>query len=129
MHIEIAAHHQHVSDDLRGYVDHIAERFTHIFDGLIGLHLTLGSQKDRREAELVLNVSHGEPIIAKATNGNLYAAIHTAADRVEKQLRRHKEKVRDHHARDVLAAEQREEKQAVSEDEEDNDEYIEEAAE
>ena len=103
MHIEIAAHHQHVSDDLRGYVDHIAERLLHIFDGLIALHLTIGSQKDDREAELVVSINHGKPIVAKASNGNLYAAIHTAADRVEKQLRKHKEKLRDHHVRKPAA--------------------------
>jgi putative sigma-54 modulation protein len=105
VHIEIASHQSSVSDELRGYVEHIAERLLHIFDGLIGLQVTLDRQKERRLAELVVTVSHGEPIIAKATNGNLYAAIHTAADRVEKQLRKHKEKLRDHHARDVLAAE------------------------
>jgi len=104
VHIEIASHQLSVSDELRGYVDHIAERFLHIFDGIIGMHLTLERQKERRFAELIVKVSHGEPIIAKATNGNLYAAIHTAADRVEKQLRKHKEKLRDHHARDVAAA-------------------------
>jgi putative sigma-54 modulation protein len=105
VHIEIASHHLSVSDELRGYVEHIAERLLHIFDGLTGLRVTLDRQKERRLAELIVTVSHGEPIIAKATNGNLYAAIHTAADRVEKQLRKHKEKLRDHHARDVLAAE------------------------
>ena len=105
MHIEIASHQLSVSEELRGYVEHIAERLLHIFDGLIGLQVTLDCQKEHRLAELIVTVSHGEPIIAKATNGNLYAAIHTAADRVEKQLRRHKEKLRNHHARDVLAAE------------------------
>jgi putative sigma-54 modulation protein len=90
-----------VPRELRGYVEHIADRLRHFFDGITSLHLSLRAEKERRVAELVVNVSHGAPVVAKATTNNLYAAIHMAAEKVETQLRKHKDKIRDHRPREA----------------------------
>ena len=46
---------------------------------------------------LLLHVS-GENIHAVAADGDMYAAIDALADRLERRVRKHKEKVTDHHA-------------------------------
>jgi ribosomal subunit interface protein len=50
-------------------------------------------------AELVLTLSHGAPLVARARGENFRAAIDIAADKVERQLRKHKEKLRDRRSR------------------------------
>ena len=50
-------------------------------------------------AEIVLTLSHGDPLVARARGDNFQAAIDMAADKVERQLRRHKEKLRDRRSR------------------------------
>ena len=53
---------------------------------------------------LSANVSHGSPVVARVTTQNLQEAIELAFDKVEAQLRKHKEKVRDHRVREQAAA-------------------------
>jgi len=50
-------------------------------------------------AEIVLKLSHGDPLVARARGDSFQAAIDIAADKVERQLRRHKEKLRDRRSR------------------------------
>ena len=50
-------------------------------------------------AEIVLTLSHGDPLVARARGDSFQAAIDMAADKVERQLRRHKEKLRDRRSR------------------------------
>lgn len=50
-------------------------------------------------AEIVLTLSYGAPLVARARGENFRAAIDVAADKVERQLRRHKEKLRDRRSR------------------------------
>ena len=50
-------------------------------------------------AEVVLTVPHGDPLIARAHGDSFQAAIDMATDKVERQLRRHKEKLRDRRSR------------------------------
>ncbi|MFP4056101.1 MAG: ribosome hibernation-promoting factor, HPF/YfiA family [Candidatus Brocadiia bacterium] len=104
MQIELSAHHLEVTDELRGYVQHLADRLEHFFDGVLCLHVTLQAEKERRIAELVANVSHGPAVVAKVSTDNAYASLHKAADKVEAQLRKHKDKIRDHHHRGPQAA-------------------------
>jgi putative sigma-54 modulation protein len=53
--------------------------------------------KLQHKAEATLHVS-GVSIHAVATDGDMYAAIDVLADRLERRVRKHKEKVTDHHA-------------------------------
>lgn len=50
-------------------------------------------------AEIVLTLSHGDPLVACARGDSFQAAIDIAADKVERQLRKHKEKLRDRRSR------------------------------
>lgn len=50
-------------------------------------------------AEIVLTLSHGAPLVARAHGESFRAAIDIAADKVERQLRKHKEKLRDRRSR------------------------------
>jgi len=41
-------------------------------------------------------------IHADAIDGDMYAAIDALADKLDRRMRKHKEKLTDHHAADVL---------------------------
>jgi len=98
--IQIAAHHVELSDLLRRRIRRRAQHMLRVFDGLVTIHVTLSAEKERRVVEFVANVSHGAPIVAKVTAVSLEAAIKEASGKVEAQLRRHKDKIRDHRARE-----------------------------
>jgi putative sigma-54 modulation protein len=46
----------------------------------------------------------GNKIYADATEENMYASIDALADKLDRCVKKHKEKASDHHAEDVLKA-------------------------
>lgn len=103
MKIEIAGHNLEITDDIRSYATEKAEGLSHFFNGITSVHVMLMAEKERRIAEVVANISHGAPIIGRvAVEGeNVYTAINLAADKVEAQLRKHKEKIRERRIREA----------------------------
>lgn len=105
MKIEISGHHLEITEDIRRYVTEKAEGLRHFFDGVTSVHVMLQAEKERRIAEVVAKVSHGAPVVARAVveGENVYTAINFAVDKVETQLRKHKDKVRDRRIREAAA--------------------------
>ena len=62
--------------------------------------MILTVDKLRHKAEATLH-TRGADLHAEAIQENMYAAIDTLIDKLDGQTRKHKEKARDHHARDV----------------------------
>jgi len=56
---------------------------------------------DRAEATLMLR---GNKIYADATDTDMYAAIDALTDKLDRCVKKHKEKVSDHHAEEVIKA-------------------------
>jgi putative sigma-54 modulation protein len=60
-------------------------------------------EKLRHKAEATLML-RGNKIHADATEPNMYAAIDALADKLDRCVKKHKEKAADHHADEVLKA-------------------------
>jgi putative sigma-54 modulation protein len=58
-------------------------------------HVILSVEKLQQKAEVTLHVK-GKDIFADATDGDLYAAIDLVADKLDRQVVKHKEKVSNH---------------------------------
>jgi len=57
--------------------------------------------RHKAEATLMLR---GNKIHADATEDNMYAAIDALADKLDRSVKKHKEKASDHHADEVIKA-------------------------
>ena len=97
MQVHLSGHHVDLTPPLRSYVEKKLARTLRRFDRLIGVHCVLTVEKLRHKAESTVHV-RGSTICAAAVEGDMYAAIDALADKLEAQVRRHKERVRDHHA-------------------------------
>ena len=97
MQLNITGHHIEITAALRSYIEKRLVRVGRHFDQLIDSHFVLTVDKLQHKAEGTLHVS-GENIHAVAADGDMYAAIDALADRLERRVRKHKEKVTDHHA-------------------------------
>jgi len=67
------------------------------FDRMIDVHCILTVEKLRQKAEATLLVSGGR-LYADAVDENMYAAIDMLTDKLDRCVKKHKEKVKDHHA-------------------------------
>lgn len=93
----ITGRHLEVTPALKSYVDSKLQRLERHHEPPISAQVVLSVEKLNRKAEAILHFA-GETVYAEATDENMYAAIDALADKLDRQLRRHKERRSDHHA-------------------------------
>jgi len=96
MKIILTGHHVEITDALRQYVNSKMEKLERHFDSVTDIHVVLSVEKLRQKAEATLHLS-GNNLFADAIDEDMYAAIDALADKLDRQLKKHKEKVTDHH--------------------------------
>lgn len=101
MQLTLTGHRLDVTPALRGYVEKKMERLMRHFDNLIDVHCVLTVEKLEHKAEATLSVS-GAVIHADAIDADMYAAIDALADKLDRRLRKFRDKQTDHHAAEVL---------------------------
>jgi putative sigma-54 modulation protein len=70
------------------------------FDRITWVEVTLDmQQKARGSVEVTAGLPQGSTIVGKADGADVYAAIDVAVDKIVKQLRRHKERLKDRRTR------------------------------
>ncbi len=95
MQINLTGHHIEITDALRSFVNDKFERLNRHFDHINNVHVILSVEKLRQKAEAKLNVNGGE-IFADCEDGDMYAAIDLLMDKLDRQVKKHKEMMRDH---------------------------------
>ena len=96
MQINLSGHHVDITPSLRDYVTSKLERLKRHFDHVTDIHVVLGVEKLRHKAEATMHISGGD-IFAESVEENMYAAIDGLTDKLDRQLKKHKEKITDHH--------------------------------
>ena len=99
MQYSVTGHHVDVSSALRDYVGQKLERVERHFDHLTDIHCILTVEKLRHKAEATVHLTGGT-IYASAVEKDMYAAIDGLIDKLDRQVKKHKEKITDHHARE-----------------------------
>lgn len=95
MNLNITGHHIEVTPAIRDYVTGKLDRVLRHFDQVTSSHVILSVEKLQQKAEVTLHVK-GKDIFADATDGDLYAAIDLVADKLDRQVVKHKERVSHH---------------------------------
>ncbi len=95
MQLNLSGQHLDVSPALREYVTNKLERLERHFDHVTNANVVLSVEKTRQKAEATVHVS-GATLVADAVAENMYAAIDALADKLDRQIRRHKGKLTDH---------------------------------
>ncbi len=96
MRINLTGHHMDITASLRNFVDSKFERLERHFDNMTNIHVILAVEKDRQKAEATIKVNRGR-LFAEAKHEDMYAAIDDLVDKLDRQVKKHKEKLTDHH--------------------------------
>jgi putative sigma-54 modulation protein len=102
MQLSVSGHHVDLTDSLRNYVETKIEKLERHFDIVSDVHCILTVEKLRHKAEAKVNVNGGTMIYAETVEEDMYAAIDGLVDKLERRVRKHKEKLVDHHAKETL---------------------------
>jgi putative sigma-54 modulation protein len=97
MQINITGHHIEVTPALRSYVTEKLQRIYRHFDNVISTDVILKVENHHKQVEAKVNAA-GKSLFAQESGKDMYAAIDGLIDKLDKQVRRHKDRVRGHHA-------------------------------
>ena len=93
MQINLTGHHVDITEGLRGFVHEKFAKLERHFDHINNVHVILSVEKLRQKAEAKLNVNGGE-LFADHEDGDMYAAIDQLIDKLDRQVKKHKEKLK-----------------------------------
>lgn len=100
MNLNITGHHVEVTPAIREYVVSKLDRVVRHFDHVTATHVILSVEKMVQKAEVTLHV-RGKDIFVESEDTDLYKAIDTLIDKLDRQVLKHKEKSADH-SRDAI---------------------------
>ncbi len=96
MQISVTGHHIDITDALKNYVESKFERLERHIDHVTGVHVILCVEKIIKKAEATVQIS-GAKLFAEDHQEDMYAAIDSLVDKLDRQVRKHKEKTANHH--------------------------------
>jgi putative sigma-54 modulation protein len=95
MNLQLTGHHVDITPALRGYVRDKLERVTRHFDHVIDVNVVLTVDKLQQKVEATVHV-RGKDLHAQSIEPDMYAAIDMLADKLDRQIVKHKEKLTGH---------------------------------
>lgn len=95
MQINITGHHVELTDALNEYVHSKFDKLERHFDNITNAQVTLSVEKQRQQAEADVHIAGGQ-IFATHEHDDMYAAIDGLIDKLDRQIIKHKEKMKAH---------------------------------
>ncbi|MHB8348021.1 MAG: ribosome hibernation-promoting factor, HPF/YfiA family [Acidiferrobacterales bacterium] len=98
MQITVTGQQVEVTEPLRNYVSEKIGRIQRHFDYMTTTNVVLHfeKRKNRHTVEATINAK-GTKLHADSEHNDMYAAIDNLADKLDRQVLKHKEKMTDHH--------------------------------
>ena len=104
MQISLSGHHVDITDSMRNYVNEKIAKLDRHFDQALDIHIILTVEKLRHKAEATLHVS-GSSLHADSVQADMYAAIDGLVDKLDRQGKKHKEKLKNHRVKGEIPEE------------------------
>lgn len=97
MHIQVSGQQIDIGDSLRTHVaDKLNTGVAKFFDHTLDATVTFARERERYQCAVAVHVHSGLTLRADGSATEIYASFDTAAERIEKQLRRHKSRLKSH---------------------------------
>lgn len=95
MQIHFTGHNVEVTDSLRTFTQEKFDKLGRHFDRITNVNVVFDVEKLSQICEATIHVAKGE-LHARAESEDMYAAIDELVDKLDRQVIKHKEKIRDH---------------------------------
>jgi putative sigma-54 modulation protein len=95
MQLTISGHHVDITPSLRDYVTTRLDKLDRHFNNITNTEVTLTVDKHEQKAEANVHVG-GAVLHANSVDKDMYAAIDSLSDKLDRQLIKHKEKTKAH---------------------------------
>ena len=98
MKITVTARHMDVTEVMKEYAVEKAERLEKFFDNIRKVEIILDAERNKRySAEMIVSAARGQVLVCHTTDSSATAALDIVLDKMERQLTKFKEKLREKH--------------------------------
>jgi putative sigma-54 modulation protein len=105
MNLHLTGHHVEITPAIRTYVTSKLDRINRHFDHVIDVDIVMTVEKLDQKVEVNVHLS-GKDIHIEANDSDMYAAIDRLADKLDRQILKHKERFMPRHAPGIKRIEQ-----------------------
>ncbi len=95
MKLNVVARHMDLTDAMKSQVQEKVDRLPHLYDGLMSCDVTFSQDGGQFTVEVHATGKKKSVFVAKHRSEDIYGCLDQAVHKVEEQLRRYKDKVRD----------------------------------
>lgn len=95
MNLNISGHHLEITPAIREHVLSKMEKVKRHFDNVIDVNIILSVNKLLQKAEATVHLP-GKTIFVECDDANLYVAIDSLVEKLDRQIIKHKEKIAGH---------------------------------
>ncbi|MBU6460764.1 MAG: ribosome-associated translation inhibitor RaiA [Proteobacteria bacterium] len=94
MNLTLTGHHLDITPSLREYVTTKLSRLNKHFDHVIAITVVLSVEKLVQRAEATVHIS-GNDLFVQTEDADMYAAIDSLANKLDRKILQHKEKINE----------------------------------
>ncbi len=94
MQIHVTSRHFEITDDIRTYIEKRTKKIEAIFNPIIDFQVVMEAEKNRYRAEITL-ATRKAAFHAQGETHDIFASLDDVMDKIETQIRRHKERIKD----------------------------------
>ena len=98
MEINVSGRRIEMNATIREYAEKKASKLSRFYDRITSIDVVADRSNNTSpevELEIIVHVAKSDPFVVKVTKHDLYACIDDAIDKLERQLAKHKDKVRN----------------------------------
>ena len=95
MQISVSGRHLRVPNDVQDYARTKAAKLTHFFNKIQTVDVVIAKQGLNYSVEIIVKPDHRERFVGRGSGPDVLACIDLSLDKLERQLTRYKEKVRN----------------------------------
>ena len=99
MELSISGRNTELTGSLTEYTQEKSQKLEKVFDGIVRAEVNLKVEHDSQIAELLVSVRGGSDLVAEATEDDMYAAVDVVSEKMQRQLKKHKARLRSKRGR------------------------------
>ncbi len=101
MNLKVSGHHLDVTPAIQGYIEEKMARIARHFDQVMDIDIILSVDKLQQKVEAKVHLS-GKDLYCESIDADMYAAIDGLADKLDRVVLKHKERLVDHHNKESI---------------------------
>lgn len=101
MNLKVSGHHLDVTPAIQGYIEEKMARIARHFEQVMDIDIILSVDKLEQKVEAKVHLS-GKDLYCESIDADMYAAIDGLADKLDRVVLKHKERLVDHHNKESI---------------------------